>query len=280
MRLWFAPGVGWVKYSTGRAAAGPGWSGSCSATSSSPPGPGRKSELPGRPLPAAGAGGPAGRGAAGILLGPGGLSPAELFGEGGRPILEMRVLRVLLAAAVAGAGRRRGHLPGHPAQLAGRPLRAGRLQRRRAGRGALHRRRAGRTRALGAWGVPLAAFAGSALAVALVWRLALVAGRIPRMTLLLAGVVVGYLLGGVLLFIVSIAGVERLHDVMFWLLGSLRASDPGLVTAVWVLAALGTGRDLAAGARPGPPGLGEEQAAHWAWPPSAPSACFSCWGVC
>jgi iron complex transport system permease protein len=193
--------------------------------------------------------------AAGILFGPEALSPA---------ILDRRILRVLLAAAVGAAlavagvifqailrnpladpyvlGASSGAGLGATIFLAAVPAAAGGL--------------------LGAWGVPAAAFAGAALSVGLVYRLAQVGGRIPRMTLLLTGVVVGYVLGGLALFVVSVAGYERLHDVMWWLLGSFSVGNPTLIAAVWWIAAAGAGaawllsRDLDLLA------LGEEQAQH------------------
>ena len=192
--------------------------------------------------------------AAGILLGPESLSP---------PILEMRVLRVLLAAAVGASLAVAGTIF---QAILRNPLADPYVLGASSGGGL------GATLFivlapaglgwLSAWGAPLAAFAGAALAVGLVYRLALVGGRIPRMTLLLAGVVIGYLLAGVLLFIVATVGSSRLHDVMWWLLGSLQAREPGLVAAAWWCAALGVGatwllaRDLDLLA------LGEEQAAH------------------
>jgi len=207
--------------------------------------------------------------AAGILLGPEGL-PIRFDAESFRPtisapgIFEMRVLRVLLAAGVGAALA----VAGVTFQAILRnPLADPYVLGASSGGGlgaAVFIILAAPAAAglLGDWGVPLAAFAGSALAVALVYRLALVAGRIPRMTLLLAGVVIGYMLAGLLLFIVSRWGADRLHDVMWWLLGSLGAGNPGLVTAVWWCAAIGIGLtwllahdlDLLA--------LGEEQAAH------------------
>ncbi len=199
--------------------------------------------------------------AAGLLFGPMRLTPGELFGEY-RHILEMRLLRVLLAMAVGASLAVAGVLfqailrnpladPYVLGASSGAGLGAGLAIVVGLGAGLF-----------GAWTVPLSAFAGAVLSVALVYRLSLTGGRIPRMTLLLAGVVVGYLLGGALLFMVSTLGATRLHDVMWWLLGSLAAREPGLVTAAWWFAAAGTvvawllWRDLDLLA------LGEEQAAH------------------
>jgi len=78
--------------------------------------------------------------------------------------------------------------------------------------------------ALGPWTVPLLAFAGAALTVALVFNLARVGGRISVHTLLLSGVILSAVFGALLMFLVSQASSEGLHGVTWWLLGSLAVS--------------------------------------------------------
>jgi len=220
--------------------------------------------------------------AAGLRLGPQRLSLEELLSPAGADLLEMRALRVLLAAAVGASlavagvifqailrnpladpyvlGSSSGAGLGAALAIVGAPVVGLSLSLG--------------PWAFGAWGIALAAFAGAALAVLVVYRLALVSGQMPRLTLLLAGVVVGYVLGAMLLFIVSTVGSSRLHSVMWWLLGSLQAKEPGLVTAAWFLAALGVAaawllaRDLDLLA------LGEERAAHLGLSPEGAKRLF------
>jgi iron complex transport system permease protein len=206
--------------------------------------------------------------AAGVLLGPEQLSPRELFGASGRNILETRVPRVLLAAAVGAALSVAGVLF---QAILRNPLADPYVLGASSGAGL------GAALAilavLGTWLVAGAAFAGAMAATYLVYRLAMVGGRLPRMTLLLCGVVVGYLLGGFLLFLVSQAG-GQLNDVMYWLMGSLQAGEPRLVTIVWVGMTLGTAgawllaRDLDLLA------LGEEQAEHLGLAPERAKTVF------
>jgi len=86
--------------------------------------------------------------------------------------------------------------------------------------------------------------------------------------------VVGYLLGAFLLFLVSQQAGGRLHDVMWWLMGSLQAGEPRLVTAVWTCMVLGTAgawmlsRDLDLLA------MGEEQAEHLGLSPERAKTVF------
>ena len=115
----------------------------------------------------------------------------------------------------------------------------------------------------GAWTLPAAAFAGALATILLVYALAQTpAGTAPAATLLLSGVVVSAMLGSILMFVVSIAPSEKLHSVVWWLLGSLQVFDWGLLRAVSAVVAASLAisvlfaRDLNLIA------LGDEPAAH------------------
>jgi iron complex transport system permease protein len=76
------------------------------------------------------------------------------------------------------------------------------------------------------WAVPLAAFAGALAAVALVYRLAVVAGRrLDPRVLLLAGVVVGAFASAVMSAIISLASAAELRNAMLWLLGGFSGAS-------------------------------------------------------
>lgn len=78
----------------------------------------------------------------------------------------------------------------------------------------------------GAWAVPLAAFVGALVSVALVYRLAVVAGRrLDARVLLLAGVVVGAFASAVMSAIISLAPAAELRNAMLWLLGGFSAAS-------------------------------------------------------
>ena len=113
------------------------------------------------------------------------------------------------------------------------------------------------------WTLPMMAFVGALLTIVLVYALARERnGTVPVHTLLLAGVIVGAVLGSILMFIISVGPSDRLHSVVWWLLGNLQSFDwklPGIVSAVVVLGLLVSilfGRDLNVIT------LGEEPAAH------------------
>ena len=70
------------------------------------------------------------------------------------------------------------------------------------------------------WAVPAAAFAGAAGAVALVYRLSVVAGRrLDPRVLLLAGVIVGSFAGAIMTTVVSLSEAAELRRAFLWLLG-------------------------------------------------------------
>ena len=119
--------------------------------------------------------------------------------------------------------------------------------------------------ALGAWALPITAFAGAMATVVLVYTLARSAragGAMSIFSLLLSGVVVGSVLGSLLMFLVSVAPPERVHNIMWWMLGNLQVFDWALLRAVAALVCCGLivtmllGRDLNVIA------MGEESAAH------------------
>ena len=71
--------------------------------------------------------------------------------------------------------------------------------------------------------VPLLAFAGALGGTAIVYSLARVGKTLPMTTLILAGVAVGALLGSIVSFLIINSG-DRLHGIIFWLMGSFSLS--------------------------------------------------------
>ena len=119
------------------------------------------------------------------------------------------------------------------------------------------------TRATGPWAVPVAAFLGALAAVALVYRLSLVAGRkLDPRVLLLSGVVVGSFAGALMSAIMVLSPAAGIRNAFLWLLGgfgsaSWQALGVFLAYAVAPLVVIGLSArslDLLA--------LGEEPAHH------------------
>ena len=114
-----------------------------------------------------------------------------------------------------------------------------------------------------AWALPAAAFAGALLAVAVVYRLGLVAGGgLDSRVLLLAGVVVGAFAGALLAGVLAVSEAAQVRTATLWLMGSLGGvAWPGVLAlaaysapAVAVLLAEARNLNLLA--------LGEEPAQH------------------
>lgn len=115
---------------------------------------------------------------------------------------------------------------------------------------------------LGMWGMPLAAFAGSAIVVTLVWRLARGSGRLGTATLLLAGIALNSVAGAALGLMIFMSDDEQLRDITFWQLGSMtnatwqRVTPAAPAVLAGLLLLLPMGRALNALA------LGEREAFH------------------
>jgi iron complex transport system permease protein len=115
----------------------------------------------------------------------------------------------------------------------------------------------------GLWTVPGMAFVGALGTILLVQALARTpSGAVPVETMLLAGITVSAVLNSLLMFVVSVAPSQRLHDVVWWLLGNLQVVDWRLLEIVAAVVAAGLtvailcARDLNLMA------LGDEPAAH------------------
>lgn len=117
--------------------------------------------------------------------------------------------------------------------------------------------------AAGAWTLPAVAFAGALATILLVYSLAQTGlGAMPIHTLLLSGVIVNAVLGSLLMFLVSVAPSEELHNVVWWLLGNLQVFDWGLLRAVAAVVAAGLAVTVLLARDLNLMSLGEEPAAH------------------
>jgi iron complex transport system permease protein len=171
-----------------------------------------------------------------ILTGPAHLAWGELWNN--KSILALRIARASMAA-VAGAGL---SVAGVVFQaLLRNPLAepyvlgvtAG------AGLGAALAIVAGMT-AFGLWTVPGMAFLGALGTILLVQALARApSGAAPVETMLLAGVTTSAVLNSLLMFIISVAPSNKLHGVVWWLLGNLQVIEWNLLEIVALVVAAG-----------------------------------------
>jgi len=72
--------------------------------------------------------------------------------------------------------------------------------------------------------IPLLAFTGALFATAVVYTLARVGKTVPVTTLILAGVALASLLGSIVSYLIISSG-EKMHGIIFWLMGSFSLSQ-------------------------------------------------------
>jgi iron complex transport system permease protein len=87
--------------------------------------------------------------------------------------------------------------------------------------------------------VPLFAFAGALVSTATVYGLARVGKTLPVTTLILAGVALGALLGSIVSYLIISSG-EKMHGIIFWLMGSFALSQWADVKLVLPYVVVGT----------------------------------------
>jgi iron complex transport system permease protein len=205
-----------------------------------------------------------------MLLGPSGIGLPDWHGESGLAIIKLRFLRVaagvVVGAALAASGVLLQAVLRNPLAepyvlgvSGGAGL--GAALAILAGFGSCTAQFLG-CDLLGASTVPFCAFAGAVAALATVYMLAREGSTIAVYTLVLCGVIVSAVCSSLLMFLVSVAPVEGMHSVMWWMMGSLEVtSEPlflvcSLGVAAGCVMAVALARDLDAIA------LGEEMAHH------------------
>jgi len=87
--------------------------------------------------------------------------------------------------------------------------------------------------------IPLLAFIGALLATATVYLLARVGKTLPVTTLILAGVALSALLGSIVSYLIISSG-EKMHGIIFWLMGSFALSQWSEIKIVLPYVAVGT----------------------------------------
>ncbi len=87
--------------------------------------------------------------------------------------------------------------------------------------------------------IPLLAFSGALASTAVVYLIARVGKTLPVTTLILAGVALGALLGSIVSYLIISSG-DKLHSIIFWLMGSFSLSQWSEVTIVFPYVAVGT----------------------------------------
>jgi len=128
----------------------------------------------------------------------------------------------------------RGYLSGTLPQSAGRPL-----SYRSGSRGVTSFLLPTTWHGMGSGIIPLLAFTGALVSTAIVYSLARVGKTLPVTTLILAGVALGALLGSIVSYLIISSG-EKMHGIIFWLMGSFSLSQWSEVKIVFPYLVVGT----------------------------------------
>jgi iron complex transport system permease protein len=89
--------------------------------------------------------------------------------------------------------------------------------------------------------LPLAAAAGALVSMAVIYRVALVHGRLQPYVLLLAGVVYNAFAGALIMCVNAIADFYQAQGILFWLMGSLATQSYRLVVTIGIYVVAGAG---------------------------------------
>ncbi len=88
--------------------------------------------------------------------------------------------------------------------------------------------------------LPLAAAVGALVSMGIIYRLALVHGRLQPYVLLLAGVVYNAFAGALILCVNAVADFYQAQGILFWLMGNLATQSYRLVATIGLYTAIGT----------------------------------------
>ncbi|MDD2679459.1 MAG: iron ABC transporter permease [Candidatus Omnitrophica bacterium] len=110
--------------------------------------------------------------------------------------------------------------------------------------------------------MPLAAFLGAVASIILVYTLASERKKIADRSLILSGVIVSIAFSSIIVFLVSLFGNQAMHEMNWWLWGSLQVYDWQLLLLVAIPVVLGIGAIYIFAQDLNAIQLGEEQAMH------------------
>jgi len=110
--------------------------------------------------------------------------------------------------------------------------------------------------------MPLAAFIGAVGSIVLVYNLAREKARIIDRSLVLSGVIISIAFSSVIVFLVSLFGDKAVHEITWWMWGSLEAYDYRLMLLVSGPVILGVAAIYVFSQDLNAISIGEEEAAH------------------
>lgn len=87
--------------------------------------------------------------------------------------------------------------------------------------------------------LPFSGFIGAAATIVLVYWISIRSGRVKVQGMLLTGVMISFISSSIIMLLMAIANAEDLHNIIFWVMGSLDEPDMRLINIALVVAVLG-----------------------------------------
>ncbi len=115
---------------------------------------------------------------------------------------------------------------------------------------------------LGLYALPISGFAGGLLVILFLYSAGTRRGTLKAPSLLLTGVMVNFISSSFVLLIMSVSRAEDLHDILFWIMGSLGETDRILVILALCAALSGLAVSCFFSVSLNALALGEEEALH------------------
>ncbi len=90
----------------------------------------------------------------------------------------------------------------------------------------------------GSFTLPLAGFSGALLTIVFVYAVSMNGRAVRIQTLLLTGVMISFIASSAMMLLMSVARSDKLHGVIFWIMGGLNETDTTLIAFLSVIALL------------------------------------------
>jgi iron complex transport system permease protein len=110
--------------------------------------------------------------------------------------------------------------------------------------------------------MPLAAFLGAVVSIIIVYSLSRQGAKVADKSLILSGVIISVAFSSVIVFLVTLFGNETMHEMNWWLWGSLQVYDYKLLMLVAIPVVLGIGAIYIFSQDLNAISAGEEEAMH------------------
>ncbi len=91
----------------------------------------------------------------------------------------------------------------------------------------------------GMYALPLAGFVGALLTIFLVYTLGMKRGNLDINRMLLIGVMISFVTSSIIMFMMSVSTTDKLHGIIFWVMGSLDEPNTNLIRVITIVSIIG-----------------------------------------